>query len=170
MPEAGFPLLSLIIMILPAGAGLIWLAPNPARARWIALLTALLDLILTLLAVLRFDPASGGFQFVEQHAWVPSLNIEYLVGVDGMSVLFLPLTVLLFIAVILASWTSVRALPRLYYTLLLILESATLGIFCALDTILFFLFWELTLVPIFFLISLWVSGRTAVTPQSSTPS
>jgi NADH-quinone oxidoreductase subunit M len=158
MTATGFPLLSLVIMMLPVGAGLIWLAPDPARARWIALLTALLDLVLTLLIMLRFDSTSGGFQFVEQHAWIPSLNIQYLVGVDGMSVLFLPLTVLLFIAVILASWTSVRSLPRLYYTLLLILESATLGIFCALDTILFFLFWELTLVPIFFLISLWGIG------------
>jgi NADH-quinone oxidoreductase subunit M len=158
MTATGFPLLSLVIMMLPVGAGLIWLAPDPARARWIALLTALLDLVLTLLIMLRFDSTSGGFQFVEQHAWIPSLNIQYMVGVDGMSVLFLPLTVLLFIAVILASWTSVRSLPRLYYTLLLILESATLGIFCALDTILFFLFWELTLVPIFFLISLWGIG------------
>jgi NADH-quinone oxidoreductase subunit M len=158
MAEAGFPLLSLMIMTLPFGAGLIWLVPDPGRARWIALLTALLDLAFTLLAVVRFDHTAGGFQFVEQHAWMPSLNIEYLVGVDGMTVLFLPLTVLLFIGVILASWTSVRTLPRLYYTLLLILESATLGIFCALDTILFFLFWELTLVPTFFLISLWGIG------------
>jgi NADH-quinone oxidoreductase subunit M len=158
MSETGFPLLSLTIMTLPLGAGLIWLAPNPARARWIALLTALLDLAFTLLITVRFDHTSADFQFVEQHAWVPSLNINYLIGVDGMSVLFLPLTVLLFIGVILASWTSVRALPRLYYTLLLILESATLGIFCALDTILFFLFWELTLVPTFFLISLWGIG------------
>jgi NADH-quinone oxidoreductase subunit M len=158
MPDTGFPLLSLMIITLPIGAALIWLVPNPAAARWIALLTALLDLAFSLLIVGRFDHTSGDFQFVEQHAWIPSLNIEYLIGVDGMSVLFLPLTVLLFIAVILASWTSVRSLPRLYYTLLLILESATLGIFCALDTILFFLFWELTLVPTFFLISLWGIG------------
>ena len=158
MPDTGFPLLSLMIITLPIGAALIWLVPNAAAARWIALLTALLDLAFTLLIVGRFDHTSGGFQFVEQHAWIPSLNIDYLIGVDGMSVLFLPLTVLLFIGVILASWTSVRTLPRLYYTLLLILESATLGIFCALDTILFFLFWELTLVPTFFLISLWGIG------------
>jgi NADH-quinone oxidoreductase subunit M len=158
MPDTGLPLLSLMIMTLPVGAALIWLVPNPAAARWIALLTALFDLAFTLLIVGRFDHTSGDLQFVEQHAWVPSLNIEYLLGVDGMSVLFLPLTVLLFICVILASWTSVRSLPRLYYTLLLILESATLGIFCALDTMLFFLFWELTLVPTFFLISLWGIG------------
>jgi NADH-quinone oxidoreductase subunit M len=158
MPDTGLPLLSLMIMTLPVGAALIWLVPNPAAARWIALLTALFDLAFTLLIVGRFDHTSGDLQFVEHHAWVPSLNIEYLLGVDGMSVLFLPLTVLLFICVILASWTSVRSLPRLYYTLLLILESATLGIFCALDTMLFFLFWELTLVPTFFLISLWGIG------------
>ena len=96
--------------------------------------------------------------FRSHHAWIPTLHIEYLVGIDGISVLFLPFTVLLFIAALLASWSSVRTLPRLYYTLLLILESATLGIFCALDTMLFFMFWELTLIPTFFLISLWGIG------------
>jgi len=158
MPVSGLPLLSLMIMTLPIGAGLIWLVPDPRKARWIALLTALADLAFTLAIVTGFDRSAGGFQFVEQLDWIPTLHIHYHIGVDGMSVLFLPLTVLLFIGVILASWTSVRTLPRLYYTLLLILESATLGIFCALDTILFFLFWELTLVPIFFLISLWGVG------------
>ncbi len=158
MPESGFPLLSVMIMTLPIGAGLMWLTPDPRYARWIALVTALIDLLFTLAVLTGFDHAAGGFQFIEQRTWIPTLQIEYYIGVDGMSVLFLPLTVLLFVAVILSSWTSVRTLPRLYYTLLLILESATLGIFCALDTILFFLFWELTLVPIFFLISLWGVG------------
>jgi NADH-quinone oxidoreductase subunit M len=158
MPESGFPLLSVMIMTLPIGAALMWLTPDPRHARWIALVTALIDLLFTLAVLTGFDHAAGGFQFIERLAWIPTLQVEYYIGVDGMSVLFLPLTVLLFIAVILSSWTSVRTLPRLYYTLLLILESATLGIFCALDTILFFLFWELTLVPIFFLISLWGVG------------
>ena len=158
MPESTFPLLSVMIMTLPVGAALIWLTPDPRHARWIALATALIDLLFTLAVITGFDHATGGFQFIEQRTWIPTLQIEYYIGVDGMSVLFLPLTVLLFVAVILSSWTSVRTLPRLYYTLLLILESATLGIFCALDTILFFLFWELTLVPIFFLISLWGIG------------
>jgi len=158
LSDSGFPLLSLMIMTLPIGAGLIWLMPDPSKARWIALLTALVDLAFTLAIVAGFDSSTSGFQYIEQHAWIPTLHIQYYIGVDGMSVLFLPLTVLLFIGVILASWTSVRTLPRLYYTLLLILESATLGIFCALDTMLFFLFWELTLVPIFFLVSLWGVG------------
>jgi len=158
MTESGFPLLSLLIMTLPLGASLIWLTPDPRHARWIALLTALVDLAFALAVVTGFDHDAGGFQFVEHHAWIPTLHIEYLVGIDGISVLFLPFTVLLFIAALLASWSSVRTLPRLYYTLLLILESATLGIFCALDTMLFFMFWELTLIPTFFLISLWGIG------------
>ena len=158
MPESGFPLLSLMIVTLPVGAALIWLVPDPRQARLIALLTALADLAFTLAVVAGFDHAAGGLQYVEKHSWIPTLRVEYYLGVDGLSVLFLPLAVLLFTGVILASWTSVRSLPRLYYTLLLILESATLGIFCALDTILFFLFWELTLVPVFFLISLWGVG------------
>jgi len=152
------PLISLLLLTLPAGALLIWLVPDPAKARRIALGTALLDLLLALAVLAHFDPGDGGFQLMERHEWIPTLHVQYLVGVDGISVLFLPLTVLLFIGVILASWTRVGTMPRLYYSLLLLLESATLGIFCALDTVLFFLFWELTLIPIYFLVSLWGIG------------
>ncbi len=155
---AEFPLISLMLLTLPLGALLIWLVPDPGKARWIALSTALLDLGLAIAVVVRFDPSQAGFQLVERMPWVPTLNMHYLVGVDGISVLFLPLTVLLFIGVIAASWTGTRTLPRLYYMLLLLLESATLGIFCALDLMLFFLFWELTLIPLYFLISLWGLG------------
>ncbi len=156
--EPGLPLLTLLILTVPVGALLIWLVPDPSRARAIALGTALVGLALALVALFRLDPADGGFQFLEHQAWIPSLNIHYTLGVDGISVGFLPLTTLLMAGVILASWTSVRAMPRLYYSLLLLLEGATLGVFCALDTMLFFLFWELTLVPIFFLVSLWGLG------------
>lgn len=155
---AGFPLLSLLLLTLSAGAALVWLWPRPAAARAIALLAALAGLGVALAAVFAFDATQAGFQLVEKHAWMPSLNIHYLVGVDGISLLFLPATALLFAGVILASWSSVHTLPRLYYSLLLLLETATVGIFCALDSVLFFLFWELTLVPLYFLVSLWGSG------------
>ncbi|RLJ16228.1 NADH-quinone oxidoreductase subunit M [bacterium endosymbiont of Escarpia laminata] len=154
----GVPLISLLILSLPIGAALIWLIPGSERSRWVVLATALVDLVLATLILLGFDATQSGFQFVETASWIPSLNVHYKVGVDGVSVLFLPLTVLLFLGVILSSWTSVRTLPRLYYTLLLLLESATLGIFVSLDTILFFLFWELTLIPLYFLISFWGTG------------
>lgn len=152
------PLLSLLFLTLPAGATLAWLWPRPEAARRIALGAALIDLVICILILLRFDPDTTGFQMVEQLDWIPSLNVRYEVGVDGISLLFLPATVLLFIGVIVASWNSVTQLPRLYYSLLLLLESTTLGIFCALDTMLFFLFWELSLVPLYFLISLWGVG------------
>lgn len=152
------PLISLMILTLPLGAALIWLLPDPRHARLIALFTVLLDMLIALTILYNFDPENTSYQLVERSDWIPTLNIQYAVGIDGISVLFLPLTVLLFIGVILASWTSVRNMSKLYYSLLLILESATLGIFCAMDTILFFLFWELTLIPIYFLISLWGVG------------
>lgn len=158
LTTSAVPLLSLLLLTLPAGALLIWLVPDPRKARQIALVTAVLDLVLAVVAVARFDPSDSGFQLLERHDWIPTLHIQYFLGVDGISVLFLPLTVVLYIAVILASWTSIRTMPRLYYSLMLLLESATLGIFCALDTVLFFLFWELTLIPIYFLVSLWGIG------------
>ncbi len=154
----GLPLLSLLLLTLPVGAALIWLVPDPRGARWIALATALIDLALSLVALARFDSASGDFQLIERYSWIPSLNVHYTLGVDGLAVVFLPFTVLLTIGVILASWSGVRTMPRLYYSLLLVLESTTLGVFLALDTVLFFLFWELTLIPIFFLVSLWGIG------------
>lgn len=152
------PLLSLLFVALPLGAAFAWLWPRPEQARLIALVTALVDLLISLVILLRFDAGESGFQMVEQADWIPSLNIQYLVGVDGISVLFLPATILLFIGVILASWTSVTHLQRLYYSLLLLFETATLGVFCALDSMLFFLFWELSLVPLYFLVSLWGVG------------
>lgn len=152
------PLLSLLFLSLPAGALLSWLLPRETQARAVALAVALFDLVVACAAVARFDAAQPGFQLVESYAWMPSLGIRYHVGVDGLSILFLPAAVLLFIGVIAASWSSVRTLPRLYYTLLMLLETATLGVFCALDTMLFFLFWEFTLVPLYFLVSLWGVG------------
>ena len=156
--QAGLPLISLMLLALPAGALMIWVVPSPRHARWIALVTALIDLGLSLVILARFDSAQAGFQWVERALWMPTLNVHYLVGVDGISVLFLPLTGLLFVAALLAPWNVSRTMPRLYYTLFLLLEGATLGVFCALDLVLFFVFWEMTLIPLYFLISLWGLG------------
>jgi len=152
------PLLTLLILIPPLGAALMALLARHETARLVALLTVAADLVLSLWLVAGFDPASGRFQWVEQRPWIPTLHITYMVGVDGISLLFLPLTALLFAGIIIASWNSVRVMPRLYYALLLLQLAATLGIFIAIDTILFFLFWEVSLIPLFFLVSLWGVG------------
>lgn len=151
-------LLTLLLLAYPAGALLVWLAPRPDQARAVALAANALGLALAVLVLAGFDPAQAGFQMVARAPWIPSLNIDYAVGVDGISVLFLPATALLFLGVSLASWHSARELPRLYHSLLLLQAGATLGVFCAVDTLLFFLFWELSLVPFYFLVSLWGAG------------
>jgi len=153
-----FDILSLLVFSPIVGALLLWASNSLALTRLIALLTSLFSLCLSLILLSGFDINDGGFQFVEKMTWIASLNIHYQLGIDGISILFLPMTAILFIAVIISSWTSMNSMPRLYYSLLLVLQSAILGIFSALDTMLFFLFWELTLIPIYFLVSLWGVG------------
>ncbi len=152
------PLLSMLIFLPLAGAALLWLLPARA-ARHVAALAMLAALLWSTAVLLAYVPSGERFQLVERAVWIGSLNIHYLLAVDGLSVLFLPATALLFLGSLVAGWNAVRAAPRLYYSLLLLLQTATLGIFCALDTALFFVFWELTLVPIYFLLGRW--GVTA---------
>lgn len=154
----GFPILSILLIVLPFACAIILLTSDQLKARWIALIAATISLLISLIVVFSFDQTNPGFQFIERLPWIPSLNIDYIVGVDGISILFLPLTSLLFIGIILSSWNSIRSMPRLFFILLLLLETATLGIFVSLNTILFFLFWELTLIPIYFLIIYWGIG------------
>ncbi|MCW8955486.1 MAG: NADH-quinone oxidoreductase subunit M [Gammaproteobacteria bacterium] len=153
-----FSMLSLLIYSPLAGALLISLIRSESLAKYLALFANLVVLVIAIVLLSQFNSQTSDFQFVEKMSWISTLNIEYLIGVDGISILFLPLTALLFSGVIVAFWTSMRSLPRLYYSLLLLLETATLGIFTALDTVLFFTFWELTLIPIYFLVSLWGIG------------
>lgn len=158
MHEAALPLLSTIILLPMAFALIVMLIPNPGLAKKIAIVGASIELIITLLAVKFFDPQLEGFQFTEHFSWIRLLNIEYLVGIDGISIIFLPLTALLTLVSLLAAWNSIQTLKHLHFALLLALEGFTMGIFCALDLILFFLFWELTLPALFFLIGLWGIG------------
>ncbi len=151
-------LLTGLLLIYPVGAALIWLLPRAESARSLAFAVNLLGLAIALTVLANFDAAQAGFQMLARTPWIPSLNIDYAVGVDGISVLFLPATVLLFLGVTLASWNSVQTSPRLYHSLLLLQVGATLGVFCAVDTMMFFLFWELSLVPFYFLVNFWGVG------------
>ena len=151
-------LLSLLVFMPLLGAVLVWLLPARA-ARGLTALVMLATLAAASAVLVAFDPGGPRFQLLERALWVASLNVHYQVGVDGLSVLFLPATALLFLGSLVASWNLVQDAPRLHYSLLLLLQCATLGIFCALDTVLFFFFWELTLLPIYFLLARW--GVTA---------
>lgn len=164
-----FPVLSLLIALPLLGAIVCFLLRGERHApaaRTVALLSAALALAVSLVALLQFDGSNGGFQLQEKHLWIPGLDIHYFVGIDGLSVLFLPATTLLFLCGIVTTGRGVKPLPNLHFALILLFEAATLGIFCALDTLLFFFFWELTLLPLYFLIGLWglgAHGRMAAT-------
>ncbi|HWD21361.1 MAG TPA: NADH-quinone oxidoreductase subunit M [Verrucomicrobiae bacterium] len=150
------PLLTGLIA-LPLAGGIALLLTKPAQeklARAIGLATSLLALLIVGVIWSGFDRTSGGMQWVEQAAWAPSIGIEYHLGVDGISLLMLLLTTLLVPFSLLASWKISRQ-PKLYFALTLFLESGLLGTFTALNFIHWFLFWELSLIPAFFLIKIW---------------
>ena len=150
-----------LIVFLPLGAVLVilLLPPNEAKqSRYIALLAALATLVLALIAVARFDTGVADPQFVERYDWVPFLNVQYFFGVDGLSMPMVVLTALLSVAAILASW-HITHRTKEYFIWLLILETGIMGVFVSLDLIQFFLFWEVDLIPMYLLISIWGSGR-----------
>jgi NADH-quinone oxidoreductase subunit M len=153
-----YPLLSGLLALPLLGALITVLLRDAAWVRRVALATALLTLLVSLLVIVAFDGAQRGFQLIDSAPWMPGINIRYLVGIDGLSLLFLPATALLFCGAVIAGWRSVQGAPGLYFALLLMFEAATLGVFCALDSMLFFFCWELTLLPLYFLVSLWGVG------------
>lgn len=159
------PLLAALILLPAVSAGILWLLPARVT-RYAAAAAMFAALALACAAATAYDPGGARFQLVERAPWIPGLGVNWLVAVDGLSVLFLPATALLFLGALAAGWNTVRDAPRLHWTLILALESATLGIFCALDTILFFLFWEATLVPLWFLLARW--GATTAAPAAAT--
>ena len=161
---AHWPLLSTLLALPLLGALACALLRRAPLAQHIALGSGLLTLLCSLLIVCAFDRTDPHFQMLESADWIADLGIRYLVGVDGLSLLFLPATALLFVGAVVAGWRVTAAAaplsPGLYFAMLLLLEAATLGVFCALDTILFFFCWEFTLPPLYLLVSLWGLGAS----------
>lgn len=152
-----FPWLSTLLILLALGVLLALMSPLK-WARWITISIQLIVLALSTFLVLHFNSTLSDFQYGERYNWIHSLNIHYQLGVDGFSVLFLPFSALLFVAVVMSTWNAIRTLPKAYFALILIMQLSIVGIFTALDTILFFLFWELSVIPLFLLISFWGAG------------
>ncbi|NPV66734.1 MAG: NADH-quinone oxidoreductase subunit M [Anaerolineae bacterium] len=123
--------------------------------RWVALGTTLVTFILTILLALAMDHANPDLQLVTFYNWVPAWGISYYVGVDGLSILLVLLTSFIMPAAILVSWDSIKDRVKLYYVFMLLLEFAMIGVFVAQDLFLFYIFWEVTLVPMYFLIGIW---------------
>jgi NADH-quinone oxidoreductase subunit M len=127
-------------------------------ARWVALVTTIVTLVLSLVIWAKFDNANTGFQMVEQAVWLGS-GITYHMGVDGISVLFVVLTAALMPLCIAASWTSIEDRVPEYMAAFLLLETLMIGVFCALDLVLFYLFFEGGLIPMFIIIGVWGGKR-----------
>ena len=150
------PLLSLLVFAPLAGAALlaVFRDARPGTSRTLALLFSLSTLLLAVPLLSGFDPARTTPQFAERHAWISALNVHYSLGLDGLSLLLVLLTGLISPVALLASW-RIEHSPRFFGALFLTLQGAALGVFLALDFFHWFLFWELSLVPAFFLIKLW---------------
>jgi NADH-quinone oxidoreductase subunit M len=159
MSLAGGNLLSLVTF-LPCVAALIIAFQNAEaknNARWIALWGTLVTFLVSLLIWWNFDPSNSGFQFVEERAWLGP--IKYKMGVDGISMLFVILTTFLMPLCILASWESIEDRVKEYMIAFLLLETLMIGVFCALDIVLFYLFFEGGLIPMFLIIGVWGGPR-----------
>lgn len=156
-----FPLLSLAIFLPWIGAALLALvrvAPNTARN--VSLGFSLTSLLITGALLSAFEPSATGLQFVERHAWIPSLSVSYHLGLDGLSLLLVLLTAVISPMALFASRREARD-TRAFHILFLLLQGAALGVFLALDFFHWFIFWELSLIPAFFLIKLWGGGSGA---------
>lgn len=160
IPES-FPILSLLIFLPLAGAFLLLLFSEESQEtiRWIAFVVALAEFLLSVVLFYSFKTGVPGFQFQENRPWIPQLGIRYFVGVDGVSLLLVTLTTLLTAIGILSSWSSINEKVKAYHVFMLILETGMLGAFLALDLFLFYIFWEVMLIPMYFLIGIWGGPR-----------
>lgn len=155
------PYLSLIVFLPLLGAIVIAFLPkeNLKAIRSTAAIFTGLALALSVLLLLQFSPKAAGPQFVEKTVWVDNFNIQYFLGVDGLSLPLVVLTTLLTFLAVLASWNPVNRRVKEYNALLLILATGILGVFTSLDLLLFFLFWEVELIPMYLLIGIWGGPR-----------
>lgn len=149
-------LLSLAIWIPIFGAFVVFAAGDQKKlARWAALAVAFAGFAITLPLYIGFDTAQAGMQFVEQRAWIPRFNIEYLLGVDGISVLFILLNSFVTILVVIAGWEVIEDKVAQYMGAFLMMSGLMNGIFCALDAVLFYVFFEASLIPMYIIIGVW---------------
>jgi NADH-quinone oxidoreductase subunit M len=149
-----FPWLSLLIILPLAGAGGLYLVEE-RHARAIALATTVLAFLVALPLWWLFDPSSSRMQFVEHVAWITSPPIHYSLGIDGISLPLILMTAGLMPLCVLISWESIVTKVRTFMAVLLVMETAMLGVFTALDFVLFYVFWEAMLIPMYLLIGVW---------------
>ncbi|MBI1208263.1 MAG: NADH-quinone oxidoreductase subunit M [Azospirillum sp.] len=161
---AGWPILSLTTFLPLVGAAFILMIRGEPdvvirNSRNVALWTTLVTFLLSLFIWINFDPTTAAFQMVEKADWIPAFKISYHMGVDGISMLFVILSTFLMPLCILASWDSIKVHVKEYMVAFLILETMMVGMFCALDFLAFYMFFEGVLIPMFVIIGIWGGPR-----------
>ena len=160
--QSSIPLLSLSIWV-PIAFGALVLAvgreDNPALARITALIGSVISLLVTLPLISGFDASAHGMQFVEKMAWIERFHIFYSLGIDGISLWFVPLTAFITVIVVITGWEVIEQRVSQYMGAFLILSGVMIGVFCALDGLLFYVFFEATLIPMFIIIGVWGGPR-----------
>jgi NADH-quinone oxidoreductase subunit M len=152
---ASVPILSLIIFLPAIGALLLLIVRSDAWVKGLALLFTGVDLILVASLFWFFDANSHEMQFREDHIWIAPLDIHYALGIDGISILFLLLTALGGWVCVLASWQAIKSRITAFMVSLLLMQTLMLGVFCALDLFLFYIFWEAMMIPMYLIIGIW---------------
>src|ERR671919_423593 len=154
-------ILSLILFTPLAGAILLLFVSKRSEnaIKWIANLFAAAGFLVSIPLWFWYNPQNAEFQFVERAPWIPSIGADYFLGVDGFSTLLILLTTMMGFIAVLSSWTAITERVKEYYIFLLVLQTGMLGAFMSLDFLLFFLFWEVMLVPMYFLIGIWGSAN-----------
>lgn len=132
---------------------------NPNISRYLALFTVILCLLLCIPLIAGFDTKILGMQYLEEFPWIPALGISYSLGIDGLSLLLIVLSVFTNLIVLLATWESITNRVSQYLAAFLIMQGLLVGVFSALDAILFYIFWEATLIPMYLIIGIWGSDN-----------
>ncbi|WP_027080296.1 NADH-quinone oxidoreductase subunit M [Luteimonas mephitis] len=158
---SNWPLLSLLIWLPIIGGGLVLALGNQraSAARWLSLLIAFVTFVLSIPLFTGFDYANAGLQFIERREWIPAYDIQYHLGADGISIALILLTTITSVLVLIGAWGSVSKRVSQYFATLLILEGVMIGVFCAVDSILFYAFFEGMLIPMFIIIGVWGGPR-----------
>ncbi|MBI4746493.1 MAG: NADH-quinone oxidoreductase subunit M [Deltaproteobacteria bacterium] len=158
----GFPILSLIIFLPLIGAVPIMLfvpRQNEELIRRLSAITTFATFLVSLILIPNFNNNTHEMQFVERHSWIPSIGVQYLLGIDGISLLLILLTTLVTFIAVMSSWHAITERLKEFHVSILILEVGMLGAFMALDFIFFYVFWEIMLVPMYFIIGIWGGPR-----------
>ena len=160
----GFPILSLMTFFPIIGVVAILLLKPLKREtddliRQLAIGTGVITLILSIVVLTQFRGGSENLQMIEEVTWIPALNISYILAIDGVSILFILLTTFVSLLAIISSWSAIANQVKMYYIFMLLLLTGMLGVFLAQDLFLFYIFWEFTLIPMYFLIGMWGGER-----------